>query len=169
MGQISVISGSLVKVPVDAIATLVNKSGQWGGKVDDAIYDVAGDIYHDQLDHVRLATGLSDQQVVLVQGSRQHHRGGFNDIVFVIDQRIVPLHILVEKAIEASIRAGHASLALPLMRTGVMLGKVERTVDDVLAEMKLGIDKFRQSSINITVVVYNDPALAAKFDHMFRA
>jgi O-acetyl-ADP-ribose deacetylase (regulator of RNase III) len=145
---------------VDAIVTLINSEGAWFGGVDGAIQRVAGGQYHAQAGAVLNSKGLRNGQTVVAKGNRGNHRGSFDDVIFVVDDLKSPLGELVYTACKVAKREGYGSIALPLMRTGVMLGAVEPDVKAVVKEMRKGFDRFAgeaDSDMEIYVVVYDDP------------
>ncbi len=160
MARIQIIEGDITtRVSVDAIVTLVNSGGFWFGGVDGAIVRVAGSRYHNQLEQVRKEKGLANGQVVVAKGHTQNHFGEFKDVVFVVDDLVSPLGDLVYIALKAARDSGYLSVALPLMRTGVMLGVVEPDIQAVVSEMKNGLARFfsdGSSDMVIYIVVYND-------------
>ncbi|MBI2326110.1 macro domain-containing protein [Candidatus Collierbacteria bacterium] len=147
------------KVPVDAIATLINSGGAWYGGLDGAIMRVAGDQYHATALAVLNSTGLQNGQAVVAK-EKTPHKGSFKDVVFVVDDLLSPLGDLVYTALQSANDQGYNSVAFPLMRTGVMLGAVEPDVEAVVQQMKAGINRFRAtvptSRMNINIVVYSN-------------
>ena len=65
---------------------------------------------------------LHDGQVVVAKGNRNDHYGSFNDVVFVVDDLRQPLANLIRNALDAVKQQGYTSVAMPMFRTGVMLG-----------------------------------------------
>jgi len=159
---IYVSSGDVTKtVDVDAISTLINLEGDWFGGVDFAIRRVAGDQYHKQVEQVLEKQGLVDGQVVVARGNRHHNQeGSFNNVIFVCDDLKQPLRNLVYVALQKARELGYKSIALPLMRTGVMLGKVEPDAHTVVVEMQKAFQKFfaetGSSELDVFVIVYKD-------------
>lgn len=162
--NIVVLQGDITRaVEVDAIITLINSAGVWFGGVDVAIMRVAGDHYHNQAENVLQVAGLHDGQVLIAEGEKTKHRGAFDHVIFVVDDLKQPLGKLVHSALNAAKTAGFKSVAMPLMRTGVMLGKVEPNVQAVLSQIKLGVNEFLSEGIpdmTIYIVVYGDPTAA---------
>lgn len=161
MSQVYLTAGDITRRPTaDAIITLVNSEGLWFGGVDRAIQAVAGNHYHQQLRYMLQKKGLSDGQVVIADGNAYEHQGTFHNVVFVVDDLQQPLNNLVLTGLQAAEKKQYSSVALPLMRSGVMAGVVEKTIHDVVKQMKQGIERFQQknpnSSMNITVVVYDN-------------
>ncbi len=161
MIKVYVKDGDVTKAAkVDALVTLINSGGMWFGGVDGAIKRLARGHYHTQA----AAVQLSDGNVVLAKKGTYQHSGSFTDVIFVVDDLRKPLGNLVYSALNAAKDAGYKTLALPLMRTGVMLGAVEPDVRAVVEQMKLGMDKFialNNGDLEITIVVYNDPQSSA--------
>lgn len=155
--------GDITKFPVEAIATLINSSGLWFGGVDGAIQRVAEDHYHHSARIALNTVGLSDGATILVSGDHNYHNGSFDHVVFVVDDLKRPLSELVYLALERVYSQGITSVALPLMRSGVMLGVVEPDVKAVVQEMLRGIDRFDvqfDPNMELTVIVYdNRPAV----------
>lgn len=158
MFKMSVLQGDITRVAnVDAIVTLVNSGRMWFGGVDGAIQRLSSQ-YHSRLGQV---PSLTDGEVIVVEGKDIAHTGSFNDVVFVVDDLKTPLSELVYSALQAAKGKGYTSIALPLMRTGVMLGAVEKTLEAVVNQMQLGIDRSLKNNngsiINLYVVVYGKP------------
>jgi O-acetyl-ADP-ribose deacetylase (regulator of RNase III) len=166
---IRVTTGDITKVvDVDAIVTLINPDGLWYGGVDGAIQRAAGNLYHAQAGRILDNHGLQNGQVIVAQGSRHQHNGGlqagkFDDVIFVVDALKSPLSTLVTAALQTAHEYGYKSVALPLMRTGIMAGLVEP--DDITAidEMWVGIKPYKNGHMDIWVVAYNDSNLAGYF------
>jgi len=156
MTKVIVTSGDITKVRVEAIVTLINPNGLWFGGIDRAITGVAGSQYHSQI-----GTPLRDGQVIVASGNRAWHKGDFNDVVFVVDDLLSPLSDLVFLALQASKKEEYVSVAMPLFRTGVMLGKVEPDVETVAEQMVIGIEAFLAENTpppsDIYLVIYNNP------------
>lgn len=158
----TVLAGDITRaVRVDAIITLVNSGGAWWGGVDGAIYRVAGPMYHNQLRAIMLSSGLDNGQVVVARGDSSQHLGSFDNVVFVVDDYISPLAELISAGLREAKRQDFKTIALPLMRTGLMLGVVEENLEAVLQQMRIAFERYSyddDNSIAVTVVVYNDPA-----------
>ena len=159
--RVSVIRGDITRIAGDAVMTLINsRKNNWHGGVDMAIKRVAGELYHEQAAREADRGGLRDGQVVIASGSAQQHRGAFDQVVFVIDDLARPLGDLVVVGLVAAAADGIRRIALPAMRTGVMLGRYEPTVLDAAREMHRGIGQFFSQggpAMAITIVVYQDP------------
>ena len=81
-------------------------------------------------------------------------------MVFVVDDLESPLGELVLTALEEAHRNGYDHISMPLMRSGVMRGMVEKDTDAVITQMQEGIRRFNQahpdSWLKVTIVVYRD-------------
>lgn len=157
MKNIFVKSGNIVMEEVDAIITLINSEKEWFGGVDKAIMSVANQQFH----QVPASMELHDRQVILARGNHQHrqHLGLFNDVVFVVDDLIRPLNELVFTALQEARNFKFKSIALPVMRTGEMLGAVEPDKTSAIKQMVIGIRNFRQkypAALKINIVVFRD-------------
>ena len=157
----TVLAGDITReVEVDAIITLVNSEGMWGGGVDRAINRVAGTSYHDQLARIMQTSGLADGQVVLARGDSSRHFGSFNHVIFVVDDLASPLADLLYAGLCEAREQGFKSIGIPLMRTGVMMGVVEKNLEAVLQQMHSAFQRFAQDGDNdleVNVVVFDNP------------
>lgn len=140
-------------VSVDAIVTLINSGGMWYGGVDGAIIRVAGQLYHSG---ARQAMPLTDGQVVVVEGDHDDHHGSFDDVVFVVDDLRQPLSNLLSKALQTIKSKGYTRVAMPMFRTGVMLGVVESDAHAVVDQMERAFSGFNHDGMDIFIVIYND-------------
>ncbi len=152
---------------VNAIVTLINPAGMWFGGVDKAIKRLAGDYYHKLPGRLLTTAGLSNGQAVVATGYRSLHGGSFDDVVFVVDALTSPLRELLLIALKQAKTEGYTSIAIPMMRTGVMLGLVEPTLNAVLEELQLGFElaEAEGCDLDVYIVVYNDPESLKKM-HM---
>ncbi len=157
----TVLAGDITKsVKVDAIITLVNSSGMWWGGVDGAINRVAGSRYHGQLAEVKMSSGLTNGQVVVARGNSSKHDGSFDHVIFVVDDLASPLSDLLYAGLSEARTQGFKTIGLPLMRTGVMMGVVEKNLDAVLQQMSIAFQRFAQDDgddLDVTIVVYDNP------------
>lgn len=154
--KVKVIGGNVVDLSADALITAINSGGMWFGGIDGVIMRAAGNEFHNQ---ARNAAPLSHGQAVVAKGSGQHS-ANFRNVVFVVDDLQGPLHEIVYAGLKAAADAGFKSVSLPTIRMGVMLGAVEKSVDEAVQEMADGISKFRAESPegleSITFVVFGD-------------
>ena len=88
------------------------------------------------------------------------HSGNFRFVVFVIDDLKVPLRDLVYAGLVSASQNGLVSVSMPLMRTGVMAGVVEKTPVEETEQMMLGIKQFADHypnyGISMKIVAYGD-------------
>ncbi|HNB23848.1 MAG TPA: hypothetical protein PKZ32_15640 [Candidatus Melainabacteria bacterium] len=156
------ISGDIGKVQVDALITPINSEGMWWGALDGVIERNAGGQFHAQ---AAAAMPLVDGQVV-VAAKTAAHRGAFDNVVFVVDDLRAPLRDVVFNGLQAAEKAGYQSVSLPALRTGVMAGKVEKTVQQTVDEMAAGVKSFMEtgpkSLKDIKFVVYNNDEILSK-------
>jgi O-acetyl-ADP-ribose deacetylase (regulator of RNase III) len=154
--NVSVIPGDITRQPADALITAINSGGMWLGGIDSAIQRVSGSIFHAQAASHRLRDG----NVVVATGGPVGE-GRFSNIVFIIDDLRLPLSALVCSGLIVADKAGMKRVTLPTIRTGVMAGMVEPTVEAALQGMVKGIRIFTTTRVKsitgITIVVYNDP------------
>lgn len=154
--KINVVSGDITQVNCDAIVTLINPFGAWNGGVDRAIMKTAGRLYHQQVSQY-----LQDGESVVAKGQMAQHNGKFNNVIFVIDTLESPTSLLVAIALSKAKDLGYKHLAIPVFRTGVMLGEYpnEPDVESTVKEIVRGIRAFAYDGLTISIVVYHDPDL----------
>jgi O-acetyl-ADP-ribose deacetylase (regulator of RNase III) len=156
--SVSVISGDIAKIQSDALITAINSGGLWFGGIDGVINRVAGNHFHSQAES---AMPLTDGQTVVARGNGHSSRAAFGNVVFVIDDLKRPLHEIIYNGLKAASDAGFKSVSLPTVRMGVMLGVVEKSEHEAVAEMAKGVKSFLTESPNslnnITFVVYGAP------------
>ncbi len=157
--RIAVSSGDIAQVPADALITAINSGGMWAGGIDGVIARNAGKSFHAQ---AAAAMPLQHGQVVVAKGNGEN-RGAFKNVVFVIDDLRGRLSDIVYNGLVGASKAGYASVTLPTIRMGVMLGVVEKSTAEAVNEMVDAVRRFNvdnpQTSIKtITFVVYNDAA-----------
>ncbi len=156
---VGIIEGDITGIDANAIIAPINSKELWFGGIDNAIYAVAREHFHDQ---VRGKT-LEDLDAVFAQGKRGMHwnRGNFDNVIFIIDDLKSPLNKVVEAGLFSADYNGMKEVLIPAMRTGVMLGKVESSIDEVANEIIAGIRNYfmenPDSTIEkITIVMYNN-------------
>lgn len=156
---ITITPGNIVLEPADGLMTLINSSGLWFGGVDEAIQGVAGNQFH-QLATRQMPHTVQQGAVIFADGSRIQHRGAFRHVVFVIDDLQLPLKDLVKAGLETVYARGLSSVSLPMMRTGVMAGMVEKTPEEVAFQMaeaiKQAADAHPNEVLEIKIVIYAD-------------
>jgi O-acetyl-ADP-ribose deacetylase (regulator of RNase III) len=156
--KVQVVGGSVVTCGADAIVTAINSGGMWFGGIDRVIQNEAGELFHRQAE---AAMPLMDGQVIVARGNG----GRIKNVVFVVDDLKLPLwHVVLVGLMEADM-AGFKSVALPTIRMGVMLGKVEKSVDEALDQMYEGVRRLLETQTEsleeITFVVFNDQKIEA--------
>jgi len=168
MKKVTVVSGDISKVKADALITAINSGGMWFGGIDGVINRVAGDFFHSQAGN---RMPLSDGQTVVAYGTLSN-RGAFTNVVFVVDDLERPLHEIVYKGLKAASVAGFATVTLPTVRMGVMLGVVEKSAEQAVQEMAKGVktflDDYPTTSIkSITFVVYGEQKTQSLLENAF--
>jgi O-acetyl-ADP-ribose deacetylase (regulator of RNase III) len=133
-----VIEGDIATVPADALITAINSGGMWFGGIDSVIQRAAGDDFHNQ---ALQRMPLKHLDTVVARKS-DNHNGKFGDVVFVVDDLKTPLNEVVTEALKAASKMGYRSVSLPAIRTGVMLGIVEKDAKTAVGELLRGIDNF---------------------------
>lgn len=164
MTAIQVLSGDIARVHVDALITAINSGGMWAGGIDGVIFRSAGEIFHKQAGK---AMPLKDGQTVVAR-SNGATKSGFKNVVFVVDDLKRPLREVIYAGLKAANDAKYMTVSLPTIRMGVMLGAVEKSVDEAVSEMGEGVRRFladKPDSIKqITFVVFNDPATQSQLE-----
>jgi O-acetyl-ADP-ribose deacetylase (regulator of RNase III) len=152
--------GDITQIPTPAIMTAINSGGLWFGGVDGAIQRVAGEFYHEQAGN---QMPLNNLDVVVAKGGSFSHRGKFKDVIFVVDDLRSPLDDVVYTGLEAAHKENYDKILIPAMRLGVMKGLVEKTPQETVKKIGIGIERFvdrygtQTPLTNLTWVVYNDP------------
>jgi O-acetyl-ADP-ribose deacetylase (regulator of RNase III) len=148
---VQVIAGDISQIPADALVTAINSSGAWFGGIDRVIQRVAGNHFHDQADALM---PLSDGQTILASGNGTSQ---FQNVIFVVDDVRQPLSGIVFNGLLAASNAGFKSVTLPAIRTGVMLGRFEKTKQAAVFAIGEGVRRFLEvGDLNINFVVYSD-------------
>lgn len=154
---LQVVPGDITMQTADALITAINSGGMWFGGIDNSIQRASGSIFHSQAGSQQLSDGM-----VIVASGGPAGQGKFSNVVFIVDDLKQPLSDLVFEGLAKADQVGMKTVALPTIRTGVMAGVVEPTVEAALQEMADGIRRFTtegaESITEITIVVYNDPA-----------
>lgn len=158
------ISGDITMVNADAMITAINSGGLWFGGIDGAIQQVAGNFYHAQA----AKEELNDMKVVVARGDHNNHKGKFDNVVFVVDDLRSELRNVIARGLEEADAAGFKSVSIPAIRTGVMLGVVEKSVEKVVDEWIMGVKRYiSRTKVRgnipgiqaIAFVTYNNPKL----------
>jgi len=165
--KLSVVSGDITQISVDGLITAINSGGMWAGGIDGVIGRVAGGQFHVQ---ARELMPLRDGQTIVATGGTLN-RGRFRNVVFVVDDLLQKLSEIIYKGLCAASDAGFKSVSLPTIRMGVMLGVVEKTTNEAVGEMALGVFRFIQDRPNtsieiITFVVYNDASTKSALERI---
>lgn len=160
--SVSVVSGDIAQVKADALITAINSGGAWFGGIDGVIMRAAGDLFHRW---AASAVPLTDGETIVARSNGQVHRGAFTNVVFVVDDLKRSITEVIYAGLEAADKAGFASVTLPTIRMGVMLGVVEKSAEEAVVGMGVAIRNFLKrgptSIKTITFVVYNDPKTQA--------
>ena len=122
--EVSVTSEDITMEDADALITAINSSGMWFGGIDGAIQRVAGNQYHKQASMME----LNDLNVIIARGDRGNHSGHFDNVIFVVDDLKSELHDVIFCGLYAADEAGFRLVTIPAIRTGVMLGVVEKSL-----------------------------------------
>lgn len=158
------ISGDITRVDSDAIITAINSGRLWFGGIDGAIQRVAGNIYHNQA----MNEELINLKVIVARGDHNNHKGKFDNVVFVVDDLKSELRGVIARGLEEADVAGFKKVTIPAIRTGVMLGAVEKSLEQVVDEYMKGIKRYvgRKRAKGqvpgiqaIAFVTYNNPEL----------
>lgn len=157
--SVAVVSGDITRTKADALITAINSGGMWFGGIDGVINRAAGNLFHQQAAN---AMPLKDGQTVVARSGGHAHDGAFANVVFVVDDLKRPLQEIIYSGLKAASNAGFKSVSLPTIRMGVMLGVVEKSVNEAVSEMTKGVRRFLGENSDttlksITFVVYNDP------------
>lgn len=159
--RINVVEGDVTQVRVDALITALNSSGMWFGGIDGVIERVAGHQYHDVAAHK--LRGNPDTDVIVANPDHSHH-GGFQNVVFVIDDLIEPLSLLVLRGLAAASDRGFTTVSMPMIRCGVMagiVGTIEETVADIAKAVRAQATDATNKIEQLSIVVYQDPRMAS--------
>lgn len=163
--QVLVKLGDISNFAADALITAINSGGIWFGGIDGIIQRSAGNQFHSQ---AAAAMPLRHGQTITAKGNRSC-QGTFKNVVFVVDDLKGPLHEIIRNGLQAAAEAGYATVTVPTIRMGVMLGAVEKSVGEATSEMARGVSEFLTNNLSssikqITFVVYNDAATQAQLE-----
>lgn len=158
--KVGVVYGDITTdFPVNAIATLINSWEWWFSGVDNSIRRVAGNQFHMQAQRVLENAGLEDGQVIIAE-KIYPHSGSFNDIIFVVDDFKNPLSHLVYRTLHAARERSYKTIALPVMRSGVAMGIMGKSMLELTQELVKGLELFNQKypnyPIQVIIVSYHD-------------
>lgn len=152
----SIFADDIGAVVADAMITAINSGGLWMGGIDRVIERYAGNQFHAQA----AAQKLSHLTTVVARKERPH-RAKFENVVFVVDDLKSPVRDVVYAGLKAASDAGFACVSLPAIRTGVMLGVVEKDAQEAVNGLMKGIldffTDFPNTVINdVKFVIYSD-------------
>lgn len=171
--KLQVVEGDITRITSDAIITAINSGRMWYGGIDSAIKRSARDRYNNNdFYHAQAAAKmpLKNLQTVIARG---FDLTSFRDVVFVVDDLKSPLNQVVYTGLEAASNEGYQKVLVPTIRMGVMNGIVEKTEEEAIQKMALGVRNFLEEYskqtklVDISFVVYNNPSLAKKLDRAF--
>ncbi len=167
MTSIQVANGDISQIKADALITAINSGGMWFGGIDGVIQRSAGPMFHQQAQN---ALPLRHGQTVITKGDAQHD-GALKNVVFVIDDLEGRLADVIYNGLKAAADAGFTSVTLPTIRMGVMLGAVEKSVDEAVGQMAEGVRHFKADHAETTLsdikfVVYGDESVESKLRGM---
>lgn len=161
---VEVLTGDIREARADAVLTTVQRNRLCGGGVNAAIKKANG-CFAGQL---RRSPRLKDGEALLARGDG---KGPIDNVLFVADKYEKPLSDIILEGLKAADRAGLKSLAVPALRAGSVFGAVERTYQEVVAEIRNGVRRFlagaRTSLERISFVVHNDEKLASRLQGAF--
>jgi O-acetyl-ADP-ribose deacetylase (regulator of RNase III) len=157
MTKVTVVDGDITQIKADALITAINSSGLWWGGIDSAIQRVSGTMFHKQ---AAAQMPLRDGQVIFAPATLLHN-GRFDNVIFVIDELERSVDQLVRAALDEADARSLATVSIPTLRTGVMVGVYE-THGEALGGLAIAIDEFVRANPShiqeISVVVYNNSA-----------
>jgi O-acetyl-ADP-ribose deacetylase (regulator of RNase III) len=160
--QVSVETGDITQVKADALLTPINSGGVWWGAIDGAIQRTGGSQFHNQ---AREHLGSMEDGQTIVANKKEQHDGGFENVVFVVDDYQKPLSEIVKTGLQAADKAGMKTVSLPAMRMGVAAGAFEKTPEETLSQLAKGVRDFYaegspQNLDKIVISAYKDPTSA---------
>ena len=156
--QVNVISGNIAAETSDAIITAINSGGMWFGGIDGVIQRMAGNMFHNQA----AAETLTDGKAIVAYGRNSNIP--FKNVVFVVDDLKQKLSSILYNGLVAAQKEGFEYISIPAIRTGVMLGVVEKNLTEVADEFCIALNKFKsdfKSSMIINFVIYDNPQFKA--------
>lgn len=136
---ISVVLGDISKVKTDALIAAINSRGKWFGRIDSVIVRNAGDLFHSQIESVM---PLKDGQTIVTRSGRDVNDGIIANVVFVVDDKKRSLREVIHGGLKAASDAGFESVSLPTIRMGKAINIVEKSTEEVVAEIAAGVKDF---------------------------
>lgn len=162
--SVEVLKGDISEVPANAVMTTVQEKHLCHGGVN-AVVGKANPCFFAQL---QKSPELEDGEALLARGDG---KGAIENVLFVKDRGEKPLADIVYEGLKAADAAGLKTLAVPALRTGSAFGAVERSYQEVAAEIRKGVLRFlagaRTSLERISFVVRGDEKLASRLQSAF--
>lgn len=156
--SVKVRGGDISSVSADVLITAVNSGGMWFGGIDGVIKRAAGNMFHGQLAHQSLEEGKA-----IYTPAPAGHDGSFGDVIFVIDDLHQPLHRIVLAGLSCAEQEKLSFVSLPVLRTGIMAGQYEATVEEALDQTVEAIRMFEDMQPScvrrIQIVVFESPEI----------
>ena len=162
--QVSVITGDITRLEVDAIVNAANHSLMGGGGVDGAIHRAAGPELKQACQHLRdtdWPDGLPDGEVALTDGFKLPARYVIHTVGPVYAKTKDKSHLLANcyrNALALADEHGCRSIAFPAISTGVYgypFDEAARVVLDVL------IEALPHHELDVTLCFFSDKDAAA--------
>lgn len=172
--RIDIRFGDLVHFPAEAILLPLDAGGLWRGGyhqmlrfsgVNGALQDEVGPWFHTRaaeqvLSQQRGFPIIQDGQAILVDGRACPQSRSFQSVIFVIDNLFYDLTEIVASGLKAAYAAKLTSVALPLIRSGVMTIVAGFATEALIVEMARGIrqtvDTYPDQPMTITILVTGD-------------
>lgn len=153
--KISIIQGDITKIKSDGLVTLVNSGGYWFGGIDGALMRDGNSPAYNELS-TAISNGLQEGETY---AAYTKEGSSYKYILFTIDNLNKRLNQLVANALQKAHTLGFNKVTFPALRCGVMLGAVEKSRDEVVYEISLGISSFKAANPDtniedITFVIY---------------
>lgn len=154
--EVRAVSGDMFLIPGDARIVTIDSDGL----CDSGIHRVLPEAAKTHL--ASRAGSLQDNDVLIFQPptTRKNDKQSF---VFVVDDRLSPLHRLILSALRLAEKEGFTSVALPVFRTGDAFGAVETSTHQIIHEILSAVSIFQKESTGklktITFSVRNNEGL----------
>ena len=164
--SIEVIAWDIMQIPSDWLITAVNGWWmRWWG-IDNALQREAWMNYHNQI-WTRETREDGKSYFAKWPTPQQREKNvpnlKINNVIFVIDDLQLNLSHIIQSGLEEAFKNWCTTVTIPAIRTWVMLWAKEKTLEDVVQQYKLGIEKFQNlhpdASMNITFVIYKNDTL----------
>lgn len=145
--KVRLTNSKLTEIPieqaVEVIVVPLPNHRDWNRPIDIALQRVTGDQFHRIALEKLSCYPLCDQQVVIV-GTSRPHLGNFRDVLFIVDAGEKPVSFTLNAVLETLMRKNYIKARIPVMRTGVTLGKFESHSGMVAANMHMVMQKFAE-------------------------